>query len=174
MEETKYSEYWAEIGTSVLNEFAEDKFKPIIELGISIGYVESNESPERDGVPKLAECIVIKRDHQRQFNPHDYLIKVYTPNVQYMNDVQKRILMEHELMHINCYENKDADLKIGINNHDVNDFRDIIEKYGYDWAKDVHQQMTLDDIEYADDEEDAEEVPQIKGGGQLLPEDTAE
>lgn len=173
MDETKYSEEWAEIGTSVLNEFYE-KFKSIIEFGVSIGYVVSEEAPERNGIKTMAECIAVKKDHQRQFNPHDYLIKVYLPNVAYMNDVQKRILMEHELMHIHCYENKDGDLKIGITQHDVNDFRDIIEKYGYDWAKNVHQQMTFDDIEYEEDDTDEEGVPQIEGGQKLLPGEQSE
>lgn len=146
MNETKYSELWAEIGQKVINKFADGKFKPIIEFGIGIGYVTSKESPSVNGIPKLAECIAVKRDDQRQFIAHDFLIKIYEPNVAYMTNEQKCILMEHELMHIHAYENKDGDLKIGITAHDVNDFRDIIERYGYDWAKDIHQQMTLDDI----------------------------
>lgn len=171
MDETKYSDKWTEIGQSALNEFADEKFKHIIEFGISIGYVTSEESPETNGVKKLAECIPVKKDHQRQFNPHDYLIKVYEPNVAYMNDIQKRILMEHELMHIKCYENSDGDLKISTNTHDVQDFKDIIEKYGMDWAKDLHQQMTWEDLE---DDADEEEAPQLQGTQLLLPgEETA-
>lgn len=156
MNETDYSTEWTEIGQSVINEFADGKFKSIVELGISIGYVLSEDSPERNGIKTMAECIAVKKDHQRQFTPHDYLIKIYAPNVDYMNDVQKRILMEHELMHINCYENGNGDLKIGINNHDVQDFRDIIEKYGIDWSKDVHQQMTWDEYEVHEEEEQAQ------------------
>lgn len=167
MDETKYSEEWAEIGQSVLNEFADDKFKPIIEFGIGIGYIVSEESPERNGIKTFAECIAVKKDHQRQFNPHDYLIKIYAPNVEYMNDIQKRILMEHELMHIRCYENNNGDLKISMNSHDVNDFRDIIEKYGVDWSKDVHQQMTWDEYETNE-----EESPRIEAGRQLTGEAT--
>lgn len=158
MNETEYSEFWAEIGASVINEFAEDKFKPIVELGVGIGYVVSKESPTVNGVPKMAECIAVKKDHQKQFMPHDYLIKIYEPNVSYMTNEQKRILMEHELMHIHAYENKDGELTIGTTAHDVNDFRDIVEKYGYDWSKDVHQQMTLDDI-YPPEEEETTEEP---------------
>ena len=89
-----------------------------------------------------------------KFIPHDYLIKIYAPNVTYMTDMQKRILMEHELMHIKASENTDGELKIGTKPHDTNDFKDIIEKYGIDWALDVHQQMTLDEFI---DEEDAKE-----------------
>ena len=154
MDESKYSEAWSEIGMSVLNEFANDKFKSIVELGIEIAWVESEDSPVRNDVPVLAECIAVKKDHQRQFIPHDYLIKIYAPNVTYMTDMQKRILMEHELMHIKASENTDGELKIGTKPHDVNDFKDIIEKYGMDWALDVHQQMTLDEFI---DEEDAKE-----------------
>ena len=172
MNETDYSMEWAEIGMEVINKFADGKFKPIIEFGISIGYVISKESPERNGIKTMAECIAVKKDHQRQFNPHDYLIKIYEPNVAYMNDVQKRILMEHELNHIHCYENKNGDLKIGLNTHDVNDFKDIIEKYGVDWSQDVHQQMTFDDIEYEEDVDEA--APEIEGHMLQLPEDTTE
>lgn len=168
MDETKYSEEWAEIGQSVINELAEEKFKAIVELGISIGYVSSEQAPETNGVKKFAECIVVKKDHQRQFNPHDYLIKIYEPNVAYMNDVQKRILMEHELMHIKAYEDGNGDLKLGSNAHDVQDFKDIIEKYGIDWAKDMYQQMTLSDLE-EDEEEPESEGNYIEGGQLLLP-----
>lgn len=165
MDETKYSEQWAEIGQSVINEFADDKFKPIIEFGISIGYVVSEEAPERNGIKTMAECIAVRKDHQRQFNPHDYLVKIYAPNVAYMNDIQKRILMEHELMHIRVYENSNGETKLGTNPHDVQDFRDIIEKYGMDWAEDLHQQITWEDLQ----EDDEEAVPELEGSMLLLP-----
>jgi hypothetical protein len=61
MEQTKYSPEWAEIGQSVINEFADSKFKSIVELGVGIGYVLSKESPEPNGRPKLAECIAVKK-----------------------------------------------------------------------------------------------------------------
>ena len=163
MKETKYSPEWAKIGQSVINEFAEDKFKPIVELGIGIGYILSDDKPSVNGKAKLAECIPVKKDHQAQFMPHDYLIKIYSPNVDYMNDTQKRILMEHELMHIHAYENGDGEVKIGTKTHDVEDFKDIIEKYGIDWAEDLHQQMTWD--EYEDDDE----APALPEGGHLQP-----
>jgi hypothetical protein len=109
-----------------------------------------------------------KKDHQAQFIPHDYIIKIYEPNVSYMNDMQKRILMEHELMHIKVAESDSGDLKISTKTHDVEDFKDIIEKYGIDWAEDLHQQMTWD--EYEDDDE----APALPEGGQLqLPGETA-
>ena len=165
MSETKYSEEWAEIGQQVINEFADGKFKSIIELGLSIGYVVSEDAPERNGRATLADCIPIKKDHQRQFNHHDYLIKIYSPNVAYMNEAQKRILMEHELMHIKASENEDGELKIGIRHHDVEDFKEIVKKYGMDWAKDVHQQMTWEDL--TDDEEGTPQK-QIEGRQLLL------
>ena len=157
MNETEYSEFWAEIGQKVINANAEGKFKPIVEFGIGIGYVVSKEAPQTNGVAKMAECIPVKRDDQRQFIAHDYLIKIYEPNVAYMTNEQKMILMEHELMHIHAYENKDGDLQIRTTPHDCNDFRDIIEKYGYDWAKDVHQQMTLDEIYPPEEDAEADE-----------------
>ena len=146
MNKTRYSQKWAEIGQSVIKEFAEGKFKAIVEHDISIGYVISEESPQNNGAPKLAECITVKKDHARQFTPHDYLIKLYMPNVLYMTEDQLKILMEYELMHIQAYEDKDGNLQITTRKHDVQDFSDIIERYGIDWTKDMHPQITIDDI----------------------------
>ena len=168
MEQTQYSPEWAEIGQSVINEFADEKFKNIAELSISIGYVLSKESPDRNGKAKLAECIAVKKDHQAQFIPHDYIIKIYEPNVAYMNDMQKRILMEHELMHIRATEDSSGDLKIQTAPHEIEDFKDIIEKYGIDWAQDLHQQMTWDEYET---DEDEEETDQVEGERLQLPEE---
>lgn len=93
----------------------------------------------------MGECIAVKKEYHKRFIPHDYLIIIYEPNVQHMTPEQKKILVEHELMHINAYENEEGETKLGINPHEVEDFQEIIDKYGADWAKDVHTQMTWDD-----------------------------
>ena len=152
MDKTKYSEAWAEIGQSVIDEFAKDKFKSIVDLGISIGYVLSEKSKGTKDNKVLAECIPVRQDHTKQFNPHHYLIKIYEPNVKYMNDKQKRILMEHELMHIKARLNDDDEIEAGTIAHDVQDFKDIIDKYGIDWAEDMSQQITWDDYESNEEE----------------------
>lgn len=152
-EPTKYSEEWAKIGQDVINVLPE-LFGHLIELGVDIGYVTSEEAPERNGKKKCAECIALKKAEQKQFYPHDYLIKVYEPNVAYMNDMQKAILMEHELLHINASQDDKGELKLGIRPHDIEDFASIIDKYGHDWAVDLHKQMTLDDL--FDDDSDSD------------------
>ena len=155
MTETKFSPEWTQIYEEVINE-NQEQFKEIIELGLAIGVVISKEAPKVRGRDKYGECIAIKKDHLRQFCRYDYLIKIYEPNVAYMTDEQKHILMEHELMHISAHEDEAGELVISTSGHDVEDFSTIIRKYGWEWARDKNGQMTWDD--YEEEECEATEV----------------
>ena len=145
MNEAIYSPEWTKIGAEVMKEYQDDKFKNIHNLGINVAFLTSKEAPVTKGKAKMGECIAVKKEYHKRFIPHDYLIIIYEPNVQHMTPEQKKILVEHELMHINAYENEEGETKLGINPHEVEDFQEIIDKYGADWAKDVHTQMTWDD-----------------------------
>ena len=168
MTETKYSPEWTQIYEDVINA-NQEQFKEIIELGLAIGVVVSKEAPKVRGREKYGECIPIKKDHLRQFCRYDYLIKIYEPNAMHMDDEQRHILMEHELMHISAHEDEAGELVISTSGHDVEDFREIIAKYGWNWARDKHEQMTWDD--YEDEEYEATEVtPTTSKSRPMLPE----
>ncbi len=61
---------------------------------------------------------------------YDYIITIYEPNVAYMTEEQLKILLEHELLHID-YEPEE---RMSTKPHDAEEFVQIIKKYGIDWA----------------------------------------
>lgn len=81
-----------------------------------------------------AECRKVP-EIEKVFNPFDYEIIMYEPNIAYMSDRQILILLEHELLHIKI-EDTDNGIKYKTRGHDYDDFKSIIQKYGVDWADD--------------------------------------
>ena len=63
----------------------------------------------------------------------DYIITVYGNNAALLSDQGIRILLEHELRHINI-KNGTKGITFGIIGHDIEDFYEIINKYGMDWS----------------------------------------
>ena len=55
---------------------------------------------------------------------------ILTPGTKY-------ILMLHELMHIAISYKKDGEMVIGLQDHDIKDFRDIIKIYGIEWVETI-------------------------------------
>jgi hypothetical protein len=56
-------------------------------------------------------------------------------------DVQE-LIMWHELLHIEPTMNKKGDIKFQIRDHNVKDFRCIIEAKGIDWVEDIYKGVT--------------------------------
>lgn len=63
----------------------------------------------------------------------DYIITVYTPNTALLSDKQFRILLEHELRHVDIRNTKKG-IVYGTVGHDLEDFYAIINRYGMDWS----------------------------------------
>lgn len=63
----------------------------------------------------------------------DYIITIYTRNTALLNDMQFRILLEHELRHVNII-NGSKGIVYGTVGHDFEDFYAIIDKYGIEWS----------------------------------------
>ena len=63
----------------------------------------------------------------------DYIITIYTPCAAMLSDSQFRILLEHELRHINI-KNGPKGTIMGTIGHDIEDFYAIIDKYGLNWS----------------------------------------
>ena len=63
----------------------------------------------------------------------DYILTVYTPCTALLSDRQFKILLEHELRHVNI-KNGPKGIIFGTVGHDIEDFYAIINKYGMDWS----------------------------------------
>jgi hypothetical protein len=97
------------------------------DLNVKIGYVRSYD-PKRDkGKMTYADCRKVKGTYTA-YLPFDFIITFYDPNMYYMTENQKKILMLHELKHIGI-----GDKGIRLENHDIEDFKDILNRFGIDW-----------------------------------------
>ena len=65
--------------------------------------------------------------------PYDFTITIFEPNVERFTDKQMRILLLHELMHIGIEQDGNEEKYFTVP-HDVEDFREILDKYGVEWA----------------------------------------
>ena len=63
----------------------------------------------------------------------DYIITIYTPNTALLNEMQFRILLEHELRHVSIVNGRKGIVYSTVG-HDFEDFYAIIDKYGMEWS----------------------------------------
>jgi predicted metallopeptidase len=127
LNETEASPEMEEMANMIINHF--EQFAFIKEDGIKIGYVISYDKRKQKKV-KYADCRKVHAVY-KAFLPFDYIITFYDTNTDILSENQKKILMLHELKHIG-YNN---DLELTLIDHDIEDFEDILKKYGLDWNK---------------------------------------
>ena len=135
MEYVKVSEEHEKIAEKVIRDHEDLHW--IGKLKVSIGYLISDQEKKKSGRSVLGECIKVKELY-RPYVPHDFLIVIYEPNTIGLTEEQVQILLYHELLHIGI-DDEGENLKYIINPHDVEDFREVIDRYGIDWAKGMKQ-----------------------------------
>ena len=131
VERAERSEKYEEIAGEVLQEHEELRW--IGTAGIRIGFMESDRRKTGHGRKVLGERIRVK-DLYKCFIPYDFLIVVYDQNVHGMSREQLKILIHHELLHVGMSEDG-QEVRYIVNPHDVEDFREILDRYGMDWAR---------------------------------------
>ena len=77
-----------------------------------------------------ADCEKIK-EKLKAFLPYDFIITFYEPNTMMLSQEYLEKLMYHELLHVGF----EGAGKYYIVPHDIEDFRDVIDKWGLDWIK---------------------------------------
>ena len=119
----KRSDIYREIGERV-----RERLFPQLQ-GVRIAWLVSDKAKKNGNKLIFADC----RKTTAQYLwccDYDFMITVYEPNVDYMNDQQIEILLEHELMHVGWKDDGPCIIP-----HDAEEFTEIIRKYGIDWAK---------------------------------------
>lgn len=100
---------------------------------VSCVILSSTQEKKRSGKVVYGECQKID-DRYKWYMPYDFQIVIYDANIMHFTDKQLRILIMHELKHIGI--NQDGiEPKYFVVPHDVEDFRDIIDRYGLDWSE---------------------------------------
>lgn len=112
------------LGEAIINRFPELQF--INTYGIKIGYVLSYENKTGQKVV-FADCRKLGEVY-KAFLPFDFIVTFYYFNTELLNANQKKILMLHELKHIQITERG-----LSVKPHDIEDFKDILARYGNEW-----------------------------------------
>jgi len=112
------------LATKIINRFPEFAF--IKEWNIKIGYVISQEKKRGEKII-FADCRKVQEVF-KAYLPFDFIITFYENNTGFLNENQLKILMYHELKHIGMGEKGPKTIP-----HDIEDFSDILDKYGLDW-----------------------------------------
>lgn len=107
-----------------------DRFSELSHIDEFIGrenicFVMSYEPKTKRGRQILADCRAVKGPY-RALVDYQFIITFYEPNIQDLSENQQKILMLHELKHIQ----EDGKIRP----HDVEDFSDILHRYGIDWS----------------------------------------
>ena len=101
---------------------------------VRIAYLDSDQAKKTSG-DKLVhgECEKIAAKYKWKIDA-DFTITLFVKNNIGMSEEQIRILLFHELLHIGIEQGPDGEEVYSVNQHDLEDFKVIIDKYGTDWA----------------------------------------
>lgn len=87
--------------------------------------------------PVVAGRCVRSGKELKFFSGYDYLIQMSEQLWDQLNQQQRYLLTLHELLHIDVVYKKDGSVSYNIKDHDIQDFKQIITKYGVDWITQV-------------------------------------
>lgn len=100
---------------------------------VRIVWLESDKEKKKERKTVFAECIKVQEKYE-WCCPYDFMIVVYEPNVALFSEKQIEILLEHELKHVGVSDDG-IEASYYVVPHDIEEFREIIDKYGIDWAE---------------------------------------
>ena len=104
----------------------------IAEHGVEVAFLASDAAKRKGPRDVLGECEKVPAKW-RWAVPYDFTVTVFEPNCERLTDEQLRILLLHELLHVGIEEDGN-DAKLYVEPHDVEDFNEVIDRYGLDWA----------------------------------------
>lgn len=130
MENRSINEEYSQIAHDLIEN--EPILNDIKESEVTILYLSSDYEKKSKGKMVCGECEKIP-DKYKWSIPADFTITIYEPNVIGFTDEQMKILILHELLHVGIKFADNGDESYFIRPHDIEDFRQIIDKYGLDW-----------------------------------------
>ena len=101
---------------------------------VKITYLES-DSTKKDGRERLVlgECEKVAAKN-RWAIPSDFTITLFRNNLVGLSEEQIKTVMFHELLHVGIEPGADGEETYSVRKHDLEDFKEIIDRYGTDWA----------------------------------------
>lgn len=134
MDNRTINEEYAQIGQKLINR--EKSLADIAMSKASIVYLSSGRKKVANGKIVHAECEKIS-DKYKWGIPADFTITVFEPNIEGFTQEQLEILIFHELLHVKIEKAGDGTEIYGTKPHDLEDFKEIIDRFGTDWSE-VH------------------------------------
>ena len=99
---------------------------------VRIAYLLSDSEKKKGSKLVFGQCEKVPPKYQWSV-PYDFTITFFQPNIERFTEDQLMILMFHELLHIGIEEDGNEE-KYFVNEHDYEEFRTIIDRYGLDWS----------------------------------------
>lgn len=126
--------HYAKIGANLIAN--EEMLADIRCSQVTIVYLSSTATPKADGGEKIIKGRCEKvADKFKWGIPADYMITIFEGNCKGMTEEQIRILIFHELMHIEIGMDDNGKEQYKVKSHDLEDFKYIIDRFGTDWSK---------------------------------------
>lgn len=125
------SKKYKKIGEELIRKNKE--FEHIKTFEPRIAYLSSDKEKHKGQKTVFAECRKVQEEYKWCCD-YDFMIIVYEPNIIGFTDKQLRILIRHELMHVGI-DTDGNEPKPYIVDHDIEDFRSILKRYGLDWNR---------------------------------------
>lgn len=130
-------------------EYQEIAEKLVAKYPVAFGHVEMDKvmflSETEKSPKKYADCRKVTAPYDFMIN-YKYILTFYESKIVPMNEAQKVMLVFHEMLHI------DSDFA-KIRKHNIEDFRELVTKYGVNWDIDPNLPNILED--------DEDDVPMI-------------
>lgn len=126
----RVSDEMRDLAQKVIEENPED-FDWIDYDNIKFGFLESDKRKHSKGRMIHGECKKTNTE-VKALTGFDFIIKFYEPNIAYMTDEQREILMYHELLHATM---RNGGAAIVPHDYIIGEFKKVVDKYGIEWAK---------------------------------------
>ena len=132
MDNREISEEFAIIGKEIIEN--ESSLIDIRNSNATIIFLTSEQKKQAKGKKTCAECEKVP-DKYKWSVPADFTITVFLPNIEGFTEEQKRILIFHELLHVGIEFDSDGGESYSVRPHNYEDFKEIIDRYGTEWAE---------------------------------------
>jgi hypothetical protein len=132
MDKREINERYAEIAHELIE--TEPELLDIKNSQATIVYLSSEHKKKSGDKLVLGQCEKVA-DKYKWGIPADFTITVFEPNIEGFSDEQLKMLLFHELLHVGIEFNADGSETYSIKQHDLEDFKLIIDRFGTDWSK---------------------------------------
>ena len=133
MESRTLNEEYARIGQEWID--GDPMFIDIANSHATIVYLSSNYEKRKPQQNKLVEGECEKvQDKNKWAIPADFLIILYEPNIEGKSEEAIKRIIFHELLHVGIEFKEDGTEKYFIREHDTEDFKECIDRWGTDWS----------------------------------------